>query len=79
VRCQVRPNTGIFKRGMSILKSFIDVTFERLALESSHLSRHRPLLHLRLTYSLLHPKAIAGAGMSIAIMPLFDSLAWSAS
>jgi histone H2B len=37
---QVHPNTGISKRGMSILNSFINDIFERLALESSRLSRY---------------------------------------
>jgi histone H2B len=36
---QVHPNTGISKRGMSILNSFINDIFERIALESSKLSR----------------------------------------
>ncbi len=37
---QVHPNTGISKRGMSILNSFINDIFERLALEASRLSRY---------------------------------------
>ena len=37
---QVHPNTGISKKGMSILNSFINDTFERLALESSRLARY---------------------------------------
>ena len=37
---QVHPNTGISKRGMSILNSFINDIFERIALESSKLSRY---------------------------------------
>ena len=37
---QVHPETGISKRGMSILNSFINDIFERLALESSRLSRY---------------------------------------
>ena len=37
---QVHPNTGISKRGMSILNSFINDIFERLALEASKLSRY---------------------------------------
>ena len=37
---QVHPNTGISKRGMSILISFINDIFERLALEASRLSRY---------------------------------------
>ena len=37
---QVHPNTGISKRGMAILNSFINDIFERLALEASRLSRY---------------------------------------
>jgi histone H2B len=37
---QVHPNTGISKRGISILNSFINDIFERLALEASRLSRY---------------------------------------
>jgi histone H2B len=37
---QVHPNTGISKRGMSILNSFINDIFERIALESSRLARY---------------------------------------
>jgi histone H2B len=37
---QVHPQTGISKRGMSILNSFINDIFERLALEASRLSRY---------------------------------------
>ncbi len=37
---QVHPNTGISKRGMSILNSFINDIFERLALEASRLARY---------------------------------------
>ena len=37
---QVHPNTGISKRGMSILNSFINDIFERLALEASRLTRY---------------------------------------
>ena len=37
---QVHPQTGISKRGMSILNSFINDIFERLALEASKLSRY---------------------------------------
>jgi histone H2B len=37
---QVHPNTGISKRGMSILNSFINDIFERIALEASKLSRY---------------------------------------
>ena len=34
---QVHPNTGISKKGMSILNSFINDTFEKLALEGARL------------------------------------------
>jgi histone H2B len=37
---QVHPNTGISKRGMSIMNSFVNDAFERLALEASRLSRY---------------------------------------
>ena len=37
---QVHPNTGISKRGMSILNSFINDIFEKIALESSKLVRY---------------------------------------
>ena len=37
---QVHPNTGISKRGMSIINSFVNDIFERLALEASKLSRY---------------------------------------
>ena len=37
---QVHPTVGISKRGMSILNSFINDIFERLALEASRLSRY---------------------------------------
>jgi histone H2B len=37
---QVHPNTGISKRGMSILNSFINDIFDRLATEASKLSRY---------------------------------------
>ena len=37
---QVHPNTGISKRGMSILNSFINDIFERPALEASRLARY---------------------------------------
>ena len=36
---QVHPNIGISKRGMSILNSFINDIFERIAQESSKLAR----------------------------------------
>ena len=46
---QVHPNTGISKRGMSILNSFINDIFERIALESARLSRYnkKPTLSSR--------------------------------
>ena len=37
---QVHPSTGISKRGISILNSFINDIFERIALESSRLARY---------------------------------------
>jgi len=37
---QVHPQVGISKRGMSILNSFINDIFERLALEASRLARY---------------------------------------
>jgi len=37
---QVHPSTGISKRGMSILNSFINDIFERLSLEASKLARY---------------------------------------
>jgi len=37
---QVHPSTGISKRGISILNSFINDIFERIALESSRLGRY---------------------------------------
>jgi histone H2B len=37
---QIHPETGISKRGMSIINSFINDIFERLALEASRLSRY---------------------------------------
>jgi histone H2B len=37
---QVHPDTGISKRSMSIMNSFINDTFERLALEASKLVRY---------------------------------------
>ena len=37
---QVHPDTGISKKGMSIMNSFINDIFERLALEASRLSRY---------------------------------------
>jgi histone H2B len=36
---QVHPSTGISKRGMSILNSFINDIFERIAIEGSKLAR----------------------------------------
>ena len=37
---QVHPDTGISKRGMSIMNSFINDIFERLALEAGKLARY---------------------------------------
>ena len=37
---EVHPNTGISKRGMSIMNSFINDIFERLAQQSSHLTKY---------------------------------------
>ena len=37
---QVHPDTGMSKKGMSIMNSFINDIFERLALEASRLSRY---------------------------------------
>ena len=37
---QVHPDTGISKRGMSIMNSFINDVFERLAFESGRLGRY---------------------------------------
>ncbi len=37
---QVHPNTGISKRGMSILNSFINDIFERIATEAAKLARY---------------------------------------
>ena len=37
---QVHPETGISKRGISILNSFVNDIFERIALEASKLSRY---------------------------------------
>ena len=37
---QVHPETGISKRGMSILNSFINDIFERLATEAGRLARY---------------------------------------
>jgi histone H2B len=37
---QVHPDTGISKRSMSIMNSFINDTFERIALEASKLVRY---------------------------------------
>ena len=37
---QVHPETGISKRGMSIMNSFINDIFERLCLEASRLARY---------------------------------------
>jgi len=37
---QVHPDTGISKRGMSIMNSFINDIFERLAVEAGKLARY---------------------------------------
>ncbi|CAM9260753.1 unnamed protein product [Discosporangium mesarthrocarpum] len=37
---QVHPDTGISKRGMSIMNSFINDVFERVASESGRLTRY---------------------------------------
>ena len=37
---QVHPETGISKRGMSIMNSFINDIFERIAVEASRLARY---------------------------------------
>ena len=37
---QVHPDTGISKRGMSIMNSFIKDVFERLCVEAGRLSRY---------------------------------------
>ena len=37
---QVHPHTGISKRGMSILNSFINDIFERIATEAAKLARY---------------------------------------
>lgn len=37
---QVHPQTGVSKRAISILNSFVNDIFERLALEASRLSRY---------------------------------------
>ena len=37
---QVHPDTGISKRAMSIMNSFINDVFERLAFESGRLGRY---------------------------------------
>ena len=37
---QVHPETGISKRGMSIMNSFINDVFERLAFEAGRLGRY---------------------------------------
>ena len=37
---QVHPDTGISKKGMSIMNSFINDIFERIALEASKLGRY---------------------------------------
>ena len=37
---QVHPDTGISKKGMSIMNSFINDTFERIASESGKLAKY---------------------------------------
>ena len=37
---QVHPETGVSKRGISILNSFVNDIFERIALEASKLARY---------------------------------------
>ena len=37
---QVHPETGISKKGMSVINSFVNDIFERLALEASRLARY---------------------------------------
>ena len=37
---QVHPETGISKRGMSIMNSFINDIFEKMALEAGKLARY---------------------------------------
>ena len=37
---QVHPDTGISKRGMSIMNSFLNDVFERIAMESGKLTRY---------------------------------------
>ena len=37
---QVHPNTGISKRGMSVLNSFINDIFEKIAFEASRLATY---------------------------------------
>ena len=37
---QVHPDTGISKRGMSIMNSFINDVFERIAVEAGRLARY---------------------------------------
>ena len=39
-RTKVHPDTGISKKGMSIMNSFINDIFERIALEASKLCRY---------------------------------------
>ncbi|KAJ0399033.1 hypothetical protein P43SY_006904 [Pythium insidiosum] len=44
---QVHPETGISKRGMSIMNSFINDIFERIASEAGKLSRYNKKSTLR--------------------------------
>ncbi|KAG9415003.1 Histone H2B [Aphanomyces cochlioides] len=43
---QVHPETGISKRGMSIMNSFINDIFERIGAEASKLSRYNKKMTL---------------------------------
>ena len=43
---QVHPETGISKRSMSIMNSFISDVFQKLASESSQLAKHNKRLTL---------------------------------
>ncbi len=57
---QVHPETGISKRGISILNSFVNDIFEKIALEASRLSRYNKKATLssrevQTAAQLLHP------------------------
>merc|ERR1712129_252659 len=43
---QVHPDTGISKKSMSIMNSFINDVFERLATEAGKLGKYKPLYAL---------------------------------